>query len=75
MYWENNLTPSKINLYALTFTHPQRTEVDIVKTTNLSLFVPKRLRICDINRVRHIGIIVFLGIDTYFDYISSIMKK
>ena len=75
MYWENNPTSSKINLYALTFTHPKRTEMDTVNTTKLYLFVPKRLRICNLNRACHIGIIVFLGIDTYFDHISSIMKK
>ncbi len=72
MYWENNHTPSKVNLYSLRFTHPHRTEIDTVKTTKLSLFVQKRVRICDINRVGHIRTIVFLGIDTYFDYISPL---
>ena len=72
MYWENNLTPSKVNLYTLRYTHPHRTEMDTVKTTKLSLFVPKRLRICYINRACHIRTIVFLGIDTYFDYISPL---
>ena len=72
MYWENNLTPSKVNLYTLRYTHPHRTETDTVKTTKLSLFVPKRLRICDINRSCHIRTIVFLSIATYFDYISPL---
>jgi hypothetical protein len=72
MYWENNLTPSKVNLYALRFTHPHGTEMDTVKTTKLYLFAPKRLRICGINRAYRIRTTVFLGIDTYFDYISPL---